>query len=349
MYFYIFFFFIHTSMANYYQVVYPSSQTKDSNYQYIQVTPNEATGYATNQVNQQNNQISNAGFLINQNTPVYTAIPNPIYYNSLSYLLHSEVMQSIPSVYNSGTKYMNSGSNVNTVYPEILILVDNSLFSQFGNNIQRTVKYVSSFWKQVDVRFGQLNTPNILLNIAGIVIFQENLPFSSYGYVYNSVLDKFGKFLLTQNKFKFQVDYDIAVLMLGNNIMYNGYSSDVGGVAYIGGACKQESNMIYSAAIIKDNGAYSGVISATHELAHTLGATHDGDSNQLGPGFLGAIECPAVYGYIMSPISLGKNQFTFSSCSQRSISYFLNQDTAYCLRNYPVAKNLNLQYSIVGK
>ena len=46
-----------------------------------------------------------------------------------------------------------------------------------------------------------------------------------------------------------------------------------------------------SSAIVEDDGEYSGVMVAVHELAHLLGAVHD--------GYYGATEC-SKEGFIMS-------------------------------------------------
>lgn len=56
---------------------------------------------------------------------------------------------------------------------------------------------------------------------------------------------------------------------------------------------------------------------------YRLGASHDGDPSMQSEGLLGGAECPAQYGYIMSPLVSDRNQNLFSACSQRSISYNL--------------------------
>ena len=50
------------------------------------------------------------------------------------------------------------------------------------------------------------------------------------------------------------------------------------GKTYAGGACVKVDRVkkMKSVAIVEDDGEYSGVMVAVHELAHLLGAVHDG-------------------------------------------------------------------------
>ena len=79
-----------------------------------------------------------------------------------------------------------------------------------------------------------------------------------------------------------------------------------------------------SVAIVEDDGEYSGVMVAVHELGHLLGAVHD--------GYYGATEC-SKEGFIMSERKRGH---TWSNCSRGLIRDFLTSRTGGCMYNTPV-------------
>ncbi|XP_043470283.1 venom metalloproteinase antarease-like TfasMP_A [Leptopilina heterotoma] len=139
--------------------------------------------------------------------------------------------------------------------------------------------------------------------------------------------------MYNENEFKLGKDYDVAVLLGSNLKFFYGIS----GTATEGGACSKDTNekIISSTLIMLDNTQFSGVIGATHELAHLFGTPHDGDradQNFLGEG---AEACPEDEGYMMSTVTGGKYQFHFSSCSKKIMSHFFSQKSAKCLLNNP--------------
>ncbi|EEC10015.1 hypothetical protein IscW_ISCW007798, partial [Ixodes scapularis] len=77
-------------------------------------------------------------------------------------------------------------------------------------------------------------------------------------------------------------------------------------------------------AIVEDQPhTYSFTRLIAHELAHTLGATHDGDETELGPDGNPVNNCSRNDGYLMAPYTLGSNRGHFSSCSIRQIREFV--------------------------
>ena len=54
-----------------------------------------------------------------------------------------------------------------TVTPEILVVVDEKLFSKLGRSVSATNTYVRNFWNAVKLRFKLVTSPRIELNIAG--------------------------------------------------------------------------------------------------------------------------------------------------------------------------------------
>ena len=101
---------------------------------------------------------------------------------------------------------------------------------------------------------------------------------------------------------------------------------DIVGKTYSGGACVKVDRVkkMKSVAIVEDDGKYSGVMVAVHEVAHLFGAVLD--------GYYGATEC-SKEGFIMSERKKGP---TWSKCSRGLIRDFLTSRTSRCMHNTPV-------------
>ncbi|CAL1547800.1 unnamed protein product, partial [Lymnaea stagnalis] len=84
--------------------------------------------------------------------------------------------------------------------------------------------------------------------------------------------------------------------------------------------------------IVADRGDFQCVKVATHELAHSLGANHDGDKQSK--------TCRPDSNFIMSAHPshekhVLKNAFYFSPCSIREMSIHLSKPTSACVKNEP--------------
>lgn len=93
------------------------------------------------------------------------------------------------------------------------------------------------------------------------------------------------------------------------------------GLAFVAGVCT--TTLV---AIGEDNaGSYDGMHAMTHEIAHLLGAAHDGDppKTNVVPGHPGAVQCPFSQGYIMSYLNTGPNYHRFSACSVAQIRFVM--------------------------
>ncbi|XP_052064693.1 uncharacterized protein LOC127704612 [Mytilus californianus] len=109
--------------------------------------------------------------------------------------------------------------------------------------------------------------------------------------------------------------HDHLMIFTGRDL-YTKISRDysVTGFASLDSVCRQDS-----VSIIEDRGGFDCIITATHELGHSLGARHDGDRNI----------CTPQNKFIMTSIGGGDvtkqtvlNPFRFSECSK---SYFLDR------------------------
>ena len=145
--------------------------------------------------------------------------------------------------------------------------------------------------------------------------------------------------------------YDMVVTITGLDMARRKkgrMSRATAGYAYVGGACVRNSRLskISSVALVEDSGAYSGVVVTAHEIAHLLGAVHDGDA---APSYLrsspGAKACPWKDGYMMSDLRRTSRGLNWSDCSLKQMKHFLRTSTASCLYNTPHS----LQHPLPGQ
>ena len=243
-----------------------------------------------------------------------------------------------------------------TVRPEILVVVDEKLFSKLGRSVSATNTYVRNFWNAVNLRYKLVTSPRIELNIAGVIIgksasatpFLKSAKVTGNTFAANKALDLMGKHFY-QTKTKFPV-FDLVVTLTGLDMCgkktQGKCNKNTAGYAYVGGACVVNKRLlkINSVAIVEDSGGYSGVIVAAHEVAHLLGAVHDGDGPVANVGGPGARRCSWNDGYIMSDKRHTARGHAWSSCSLAQLRHFLSSSTASCLRNQPHS----LDYSLLS-
>ncbi|CAG7816062.1 unnamed protein product, partial [Allacma fusca] len=112
--------------------------------------------------------------------------------------------------------------------------------------------------------------------------------------------------------------HDLAPLLSGED-----YGATAG-LAWLGGVCRdgvaqdRKTKISYRTSVSRDRGgAYAGIHTVSHELAHNMGAPHDGEkSSPEESRKYDTTGCPWNDGYIMSYIWNARNKLTFSSCSR---------------------------------
>nr|XP_022333334.1 metalloprotease mig-17-like [Crassostrea virginica]XP_022333335.1 metalloprotease mig-17-like [Crassostrea virginica] len=119
-------------------------------------------------------------------------------------------------------------------------------------------------------------------------------------------------------------DYDHAVAFTGYTLVKN--SRKIDGLAYMSRICDTQGQ---SSSIVGENGDFMSVGVVAHEIAHSLGASHDGSSSGSG-------NCSADDNFIMAPQhqmdpQRAKHLFRFSSCSSREILQHFRSQTPQCL------------------
>ena len=118
--------------------------------------------------------------------------------------------------------------------------------------------------------------------------------------------------------------FDTAILLTRKDLCST--SCDTLGLAELGTACDPTR----SCSIVEDNGL-SSAFTIAHELGHLLNAPHDGDNN----------ECDERSGkvHLMTPTFNQKSKtWTWSTCSRKYITGFLESTSASCLLDKPSPK-----------
>ncbi|XP_063978468.1 A disintegrin and metalloproteinase with thrombospondin motifs like [Diachasmimorpha longicaudata] len=238
------------------------------------------------------------------------------------------------------------------IYPEILVVMDHRLFATQDKNVKKAVLYLLSFWNAVDLRYRSMTNPKIRLNIAGIVIAEDEggnpyldnnrvrEPMANYMVRIDAdkALKSGGQHFYYGNNLP---NHDVVVIMTGADICNMAISawgtkycdSSARGYANDLGACNTSSvlQMTQALGLVEDNGGYSGILPATHELAHLLGVPHDEGECEEGR-------------FIMSPsLHYNESSFLWSNCSKESFRKFLSSDNAECLRNEPPKQKKNIR------
>ena len=214
------------------------------------------------------------------------------------------------------------------IRPEVLVVVDSSLSQRIGDNDQQVKTYIRDFFSKVARKFDSLSSPLVSLHLSDIVL-------SSPPYLASSVLNTSSSSVTSlyaaqaldmMGKHYYPPTVDLVITLLYLDLCnHGGDFCDIVGKTYTGGACLVDHRVkkAKGVALIEDDGDYSGVMVAVHELAHLLGAVHD--------GYYGAAEC-SKEGFIMSERARGD---TWSQCSRNSIRQFITARAASCLHNCP--------------
>lgn len=247
-----------------------------------------------------------------------------------------------------------SMSLVSIVFPEILVVVDHALFLKLDSSESKTKDYVTLFMSAVNQRYKDMTSPRIELKIAEIQIGKSasDTPYLASNIVNGGsfeaqgALEDLGRYFFKKEFSNFV--YDIVLVLTAQEMCtYKGKfcNPSTAGYAYVGGACVVNSrlNRINSVGIVEDCGGYSGVIVAAHEIAHLLGAQHDGQPAPDYIGGPGASSCSWKDGYIMSDDRRTNKGHTWSTCSRSQMTHYLNTQSGSCLYNSPKQEKYPLQ------
>ena len=232
-----------------------------------------------------------------------------------------------------------------SLYPEVLLIVDYETYEAHNFEAKTVKRYLMTFMNAVDMRFRSAEQPSIAIKVAGIVISKskEATPYLEKNMVSAkdldavSALDSIGRYLFKEKRLP---NYD-AVMVITKRDMCTRRSGGgtcnkvTAGYAYVGGGCSVSSyhKKVNSVALVEDSTGFSGIIVAAHELAHLLGAVHDGSPPAAYLGGPGASSCPWKDGYIMSDLRRDHKGLQWSVCSLNQFAHFANDQRSHCMHN----------------
>ncbi|KAH8030286.1 hypothetical protein HPB51_006718 [Rhipicephalus microplus] len=208
-----------------------------------------------------------------------------------------------------------------------LFVISDKIHQQRFTQTQRLLSYMCVMVNSANLRLQDTSAPRIKLLLVGLERVHNawNEPYLKGDDQYMDDTETITN-LVEHIKTRKHLygDPDAVYLATGRDM----YAMDSGapdtrrkGLAFVAGVCTE-----LFVAIGEDNaGSYDGMHALTHEVAHLLGAAHDGDApkTNIVPGHPGALACPFSQGYIMSYVNTGPNYHRFSPCSVVQIRYVM--------------------------
>uniref|UniRef100_A0A224YGF3 Reprolysin n=1 Tax=Rhipicephalus zambeziensis TaxID=60191 RepID=A0A224YGF3_9ACAR len=196
------------------------------------------------------------------------------------------------------------------------------------------IEYVAVMLNAVNVIFRDMNYPAISFKLVGLTRSTNDTFASPILDTLESqeTLQGLANYTRDNDTFK---NADLVYLLTGGNLatLRNGsmLDRDVAGLAYVGTVCTQ--NAVAEGEDIAKS--YAGVNTMAHELAHSIGATHDP---------LDTPECSWTHGFLLSYVDNGSNKYRLSTCSERDIRNVVQRLSDKCISETasdPLSVNTN--------
>lgn len=183
----------------------------------------------------------------------------------------------------AGSQVRRKRQAPDTVWPEVLLVVDYDSFLLHGGDSRDVKRYFVSFWNGVDLRYKLLVHPHIRISLAGMIVAKDRdaTPYLERNRLRApnadavdaaGALTDMGKYLYREDRLP---TYDLAVVITKLDMCRRRYEGGrcnrgTAGFAYVGGACVVNKRLekVNSVAIIEDSGGFSGIIVAAHEVGH---------------------------------------------------------------------------------
>lgn len=212
-------------------------------------------------------------------------------------------------------------------YIETMIVADESMYIHYGKKEVELRRYLLSIMAIVTNIMKDSSIGNSLdVSVIKLVILKKNPPSLKVTSNAARSLKRFCKWQKRENKPNDDdpEHHDAAILLTHKDLCSSSGKCDTLGLADLGSVC----DPIRSCAIVEDNGL-SVAFTIAHELGHLLNAPHDGNSKH----------CTDSNIHIMTPtFSINAKTWTWSKCSRKHITNFLESSQARCLLDKPSPK-----------
>ncbi|CAG5099735.1 Similar to Adamts16: A disintegrin and metalloproteinase with thrombospondin motifs 16 (Mus musculus) [Cotesia congregata] len=301
-------------------------------------------------------------FLVSENTPVWTAQPDKNSLNGVKYRKVKDPFNDVGQAYqdaqtNSAVVIYRSSRRIverkrksplnrnkrslpDVIYPQVLAILDSTLYQILNKDYKTAILYLLSFWNAVDLRYRTISNPKVRINVAGFIIsvseggtpYLENNRRGDIELDADLALIDMSHYFYKETRFPFET-YDMAVALTNYdicNVEYGYCDPSTLGYAFEMGACNRSSidRNTEAVGIVEDNGGYGAILPAAHEVGHLAGVPHDGTEE--------ASDCSGLDGYIMTPtVTFGHNSFHWSKCSKKLMDDFFAMSDASCLFDQP--------------
>lgn len=226
------------------------------------------------------------------------------------------------------------------VTPEVMLIVDYSLFKRFNENETAIISYLVSYWSAVSTRFTSLQSPMFRMHIVEIIIAQDQqvlsyLQFNDNNMQSNtnnmvplvSALGANGKWLYNLRHKLSLNNYDIAITMTSKilcmNIENDACVDSVFGTTHPSKVCFDDSaaQTTYKVAIVRNEGAFENINFVARQIGLLMGAKVVGD-----------IICPQDDGSLLSKDIMSIDAPHWSNCSIENFRNLSKSADGACLR-----------------
>ncbi|KAJ8669675.1 hypothetical protein QAD02_000934 [Eretmocerus hayati] len=252
---------------------------------------------------------------------------------------------------NSVNNYANFGANENDIihdsktpnyayeklaeplsimYPKLLVVVEYNYFKALGNNITETVRYISTLWNAINLKYSRITSLEIKIMITGIIIQQDP---TALRFIHDSCNNTDEGVKLSSHKMLnlgadyFRMDFNNEVNFKNYDsviVMTNLNAGSIAGQAFLGKICDKYNNV----AFVGDDTTYFGVNTGAHELGHLLSLPHDKTASSKDCDYLPS---PGV-ATIMAPFVPWVDRFIWSECSEKRLKIFAGSTASECTK-----------------
>ncbi|XP_075727859.1 venom metalloproteinase BumaMPs1-like [Rhipicephalus microplus] len=242
------------------------------------------------------------------------------------------------------TDFDSSKFNVADIYPEVFLLCDSRLQLQFRREMNLTI-YMMITMQVVNIRYSELHSPRVHIVLRGIELTYWEQEHKYYVYSGGNTIDGYKSLqklvtFVSDNNDKYE-SYDLIYFVTSFDmvaIYADGTRMEaLQGYAFVASACTKNRQQLGE----DEAYSYQGIRIMTHEIAHTLGCSHDGTK---APGVVRSYipdseRCPWGDGYIMSYMQEDERSMQFSSCCKYDIQQLSWSFEAGCLHTNDSKKN----------